>query len=335
MNSSKDKDTNLEDYYMSINNSNPMQKRRSTVFPGLELMGSIKRQTYVFPMMKNKTLDVLELKQQREREKILLRQKQGMWNLLIAGTQKDRELRNGGGQNSLMDNIKIILKIIYDKIIEYELSTVGCLLMVVFSTMSLLLYEVKILAIPGRYHKISFIINIFFIVYHFLDLIFRTVIIERFLASVYFLIDLVSTVCMIFDLTHFAYRVWTNILFNEEIEKKKVRSYSEDMLIEHILRFFQVVKLLRVIKIYKLTMRVIRKFAKEKRIKEICRTEEEKLQKKMKTTKENKENKDNKENNKDNPINKDNKDNNKIEININTNKENIKDNSNLKENKDS
>jgi class 3 adenylate cyclase len=165
------------------------------------------------------------------------------------------------------------------KILDYESSFTGIILIIIIGTISLLLYDLKHAAIPGKYDIVSFIIMFLLSLYHVFDLIFRNIYLEKSVGSSYFKLQVFSVISLIFDF-NLALFLLLRFIFNATINKKnKYLSSNNLQLIMYILNCLQVFKVLRFIKIYLMINKLFKEIEKKKKFEEVLEELKKKSQK--------------------------------------------------------
>ena len=165
------------------------------------------------------------------------------------------------------------------KILDFESSFTGIILIIIIGTISLLLYDLKHAAIPGKYDIVSIIIMFLLSLYHVFDLIFRNIYFEKSVGSSYFKLQVFSVISLIFDF-NLAIFLLLRFIFNKTINKRnKYLSSNNLQLIMYILNCLQVFKVLRFIKIYLMINKLFKEIEKKKKFEEVVEELKKKSQK--------------------------------------------------------
>ena len=100
---------------------------------------------------------------------------------------------------------------------------------------------------------------------YIIDLIYRYIIIENLILSLFFWFDILSWIIMLFDFDDISYPFMQKILYPNK--KNDIYSFKEQSYIELLLSFLQILKLTRVVKIYK----ILTDIRKEKELRDIVK----------------------------------------------------------------
>ena len=199
------------------------------------------------------------------------RRRQGLWFRNLPG--KDEEKDKNLSEDNKDDNSEVeeknkssescINKII-NKLKKYEASEIGCIVMLIVIGVSLCFYDIKLLLMSRKYRNVYLIIYAIFIFYYFFDLIFRMIVLDKLYKTLYFWIDLISWITMIFDIDTIGYDLIEKILYKKSHDK--YLSYVRQTKIEVVMNIIQIVRLLRVVKFYKLFVILLDENEKKKHI---------------------------------------------------------------------
>ena len=146
---------------------------------------------------------------------------------------------------------KSCCKKIKEKIKYFEISLTGLIFMIIINFLTLIFYDIKCLFFPSKYKifYISFYIILMFI--YLFDFIF-TMLIKEQKKTIYFWLDLISCITMVFDIDDISYPIIQYVLYNEDSKNNKKLNYSKQFYVEMIIKSIHILKLLRILKIYKL-----------------------------------------------------------------------------------
>ncbi len=170
----------------------------------------------------------------------------------------------------------------YNVLSEFIYSQIGCFIMLFIVFFILCYYDLKMIFFSNKYKYFYNGCYIIFNTYSAVDFVIRTIIIENLIKSLYFWIDLLSLVIIIFDFDSISYPLLNKIL-NHNPNTKYI-SYHDQARIEILLNVFQIVKLFRVVKFYKLFVDLIKEKEKKNNIIKIL----EKINEKKNRTNKNK-----------------------------------------------
>ena len=155
----------------------------------------------------------------------------------------------------------------YNVLSEFIYSQIGCFIMLFIVFFILCYYDLKMIFFSNKYKYFYNGCYIIFNTYSAVDFVIRTIIIENLIKSLYFWIDLLSLVIIIFDFDSISYPLLNKILNHHS--KTKYISYQDQGRIEILLNVFQIVKLFRVVKFYKLFVDLIKEKEKKNNIMKI------------------------------------------------------------------
>jgi hypothetical protein len=219
------------------------------------------------------------------------KRRQGLWLNKINLMQKENEKEETPSpiiQEEIKEEVKVKRK--RDKIIkaynfltEFVSSQIGCFIMLIIILFILCYYDLKMIVFSNKYKYLYYGCYVIFLFYSSIDFVIRTIIIENLIKSLYFWIDLLSLVIIIFDFDSLSYPLLHKIL-NCHHPKSKYISYHDQGRIEILLNVFQIVKLFRVVKFYKLFVDLIKEKEKKSNIMKIL----EKINEKKNKTNKNK-----------------------------------------------
>ena len=219
------------------------------------------------------------------------KRRQGLWLNKINLMQKENEKEETPSpiiQEEIKEEVKVKRK--RDKIIkaynfltEFVSSQIGCFIMLIIILFILCYYDLKMIVFSNKYKYLYNGCYVIFLIYSSIDFVIRTIIIENLIKSLYFWIDLLSLVIIIFDFDSLSYPLLHKIL-NYHHPKSKYISYHDQGRIEILLNVFQIVKLFRVVKFYKLFVDLIKEKEKKSNIMKIL----EKINEKKNKTNKNK-----------------------------------------------
>ena len=199
------------------------------------------------------------------------KRRQGLWFRNLPGKDDDKKEKNlseiKDDNIDEEENIKIeenyFIKFI-NILKNYEASEIGCIVMLIVIGVSLCFYDIKLLLIPRKYRNIYCIIYYIFIFYYFFDFVFRMILLDKLYKTLYFWIDLISWVSMIFEIDSIGYDLIEKIMYKKSNDK--YLSYIRQTRIEIVMNIIQIVGLLRVVKFYKLFVILLEENEKKKHI---------------------------------------------------------------------
>ena len=199
------------------------------------------------------------------------KRRQGLWFRNLPGKDDDKKEKNlseiKDDNTNEEDNVKIeenyFIKFI-NILKNYEASEIGCIVMLIVIGVSLCFYDIKLLLIPRKYRNIYCIIYYIFILYYFFDFVFRMILLDKLYKTLYFWIDLISWVSMIFEIDSIGYDLIEKIMYKKSNDK--YLSYIRQTRIEIVMNIIQIVGLLRVVKFYKLFVILLEENEKKKHI---------------------------------------------------------------------
>ena len=174
------------------------------------------------------------------------------------GEDKDKE------QNDL-PKINPILQ----KILDFENSQIGIILIIVITIIGLLFYDLKHAAIPGKYDIICMGIIFVLTLYHIFDLIFRNIYLEKSVGTLHFKLQMLSVISLVFDFNLALFLLIRLVLFKTNNKDNKYLSSFNIQLIIYIFNFLQVFKYLRFLKIYFMINKLVKLIEKKKKFNEV------------------------------------------------------------------
>ena len=213
-----------------------------------------------------------------------MKRRQGIYNLYPISKkqeQKDekKEINKENDQKEKEENEEKKINPIVQNILDFENSFIGIILIIIIGIISLLFYDIKNCAIPGKYDIISIAICLLLTLYHIFDLIFRNIIFEKSIGSFYFKLQMFSAISLIFDF-NLALFLFFRIIFLKTINRKnKYLSSTSFKIIIYIINFLQVFKFLRFIKIYLMINKLFKEIEKKNKFKEVVEELKKKSQK--------------------------------------------------------
>ena len=175
---------------------------------------------------------------------------------------------------------KSLIKRIFKLLKKFETSIQGYIFIIIIIFISIIFNDIKELFISAKYKLIYSIINLLLMFIYIIDLIYRYIIIENLILSLFFWFDILSWIIMLFDFDDISYPFMQKILYPHK--KNDIYSFKEQSYIELLLSFLQIMKLTRVVKIYK----ILTDIRKEKELRDIVKKKlESKRNKEIKISK--------------------------------------------------
>ena len=174
--------------------------------------------------------------------------------------------QNLNNNNNIEPEKKIgLIKKIFNLLKKFETSFQGYIFIIVIIFISIIINDLKELFISAKYKLIFSIINLLIMLIYIIDLIYRYIIIENLIFSLFFWFDILSWVTMLFDFDNISYPFIQKLLYPNK--KNDIISFKEQMYIELFINLLQIIKLTRVVKIYK----ILTDIRKEKELRTIVK----------------------------------------------------------------
>ena len=167
---------------------------------------------------------------------------------------------------------------IIQKIINFENSFVGYVIIILIGTIGLLAYDFKN-SIPNRNEMVYLIILGVLTLYHIFDFVFRNIFSEKSVGTFYFKLQTFSVITLIFDFGMPIFILF-RFIFLKTINKEKEYLYWRNQeIILYILGFLQSFKYIRFIKVYLMINKLAREIEKKQKYKEAIIESKKKAQK--------------------------------------------------------
>ena len=147
---------------------------------------------------------------------------------------------------------KSCCKIIKEKINYFINSLTGLIFMIIIIFLTIIYYDIKCLFFPPSYKLYYINFYILLMIIYLFDFFFRNFIIKEQKKLMYFWLDLISILTMVFDIDDFSYPFIQYILYNNDSKNNKKLNYSKQFYVELVIKSIHILKLLRILKIYKL-----------------------------------------------------------------------------------
>ena len=215
-----------------------------------------------------------------------MKRRQGIYNIYpISKKQEHKDSRKESKKETEQkekeeNDVKKVNPII-QIILDFENSFTGIILIIIIGTISLLFYDIKNCAIPGKYDMINIGILILLTLYHIFDFVFRHIFLEKSVGSFYFKLQIFSVISLVFDFNLALFLFLRLIFLNTNNKKNEYLSSRNLQLIMYIFDFLQVFKFFRFIKIYLMINKLFKEIEKKQKFKEVV----EELKKKSQKTK--------------------------------------------------
>ena len=158
---------------------------------------------------------------------------------------------------------------ILQKVLDFESSQIGIILIIIITIIGLLFYDVKNALIPGKYDLYCMAIIFVLTLYHIFDLIFRNIYLEKSVGTLHFKLQLFSVISLIFDFNLALFLLIRFVLFKTNNKDNKYLSSYNSKLLMYIFNFVQVFKYLRFLKIYFMINKLVKLIEKKKKFNEI------------------------------------------------------------------
>ena len=167
---------------------------------------------------------------------------------------------------------------IVQKIINFENSFVGYIIIIILGIVGLLAYDFKN-SIPNRNEQVYLIILGILTLCHIFDFVFRNIFSEKSVGTFYFKLQTFSVITFIFDFGMPIFLLF-RFIFLKTINKDNKYLYSTNQeIIMYILGFLQSFKYIRFIKVYLMINKLAREIEKKQKYKEAIIETKKKAQK--------------------------------------------------------
>ena len=203
-----------------------------------------------------------------------MKRRQGMYNIYPISKKDENkdEKKDSNKEKDEKDKEEIdIPKInpILQKILDFESSQIGIILIIIIAIIGLLFYDFKHSAIPGKCDIICMGILFALTLYHIFDLIFRNIYFEKSVGTLHFKLQMLSVISLVFDFNLALFLLIRLVLFKTNNKNNKYLSSFNTQLIMYIFNFLQVFKYLRFLKIYFMINKLVKLIEKKKKFNEI------------------------------------------------------------------
>ena len=203
-----------------------------------------------------------------------MKRRQGMYNIYPISKKDENkdEKKDSNKEKDEKDKEEIdVPKInpILQKILDFESSQLGIILIIIIAIIGLLFYDFKHSAIPGKYDIICMGILFALTLYHIFDLIFRNIYFEKSVGTLHFKLQMLSVISLVFDFNLALFLLIRLVLFKTNNKNNKYLSSFNTQLIMYIFNFLQVFKYLRFLKIYFMINKLVKLIEKKKKFNEI------------------------------------------------------------------
>ena len=156
---------------------------------------------------------------------------------------------------------------IIQKIMDFENHFVGIIIIILIGIFGLLIYDLKNI-ISDRNEIVYLIILSILTLYHIFDYVFRNIFLEKSVGSLYFKLQTISVISLIFDFGMPIF-ILLRFIFRKTINKdNKYLSSTNLQIILYILSVVQSFKYIRFIKVYLMINKLLKKFEKGRKYKE-------------------------------------------------------------------
>jgi hypothetical protein len=211
-----------------------------------------------------------------------MKRRQGIYNIYSISKKNENKdsKKESSKEQEEKEKEENVIKIspIMQNILNFESSFTGIILMIVIGSLSLIFYDLKSAAIPGKYDIICITITFFLSLYHIFDLVFRNIYFEKSVGSFYFKVQVVAVISLVFDFNLALFLLLKFIISLINKKNKYLSSYNLQ-LIMYIFHFFQVFKYLRFIKTYLMINKLLKEIEKKQKFNEIIEELKKKTQK--------------------------------------------------------
>ena len=203
-----------------------------------------------------------------------MKRRQGMYNIYPISKKDENkdEKKDSNKEKDEKDKEEIdVPKInpILQKILDFESSQLGIILIIIIAIIGLLFYDFKHSAIPGKCDIICMGILFALTLYHIFDLIFRNIYFEKSVGTLHFKLQMLSVISLVFDFNLALFLLIRLVLFKTNNKNNKYLSSFNTQLIMYIFNFLQVFKYLRFLKIYFMINKLVKLIEKKKKFNEI------------------------------------------------------------------
>lgn len=213
-----------------------------------------------------------------------LKRRQGIYNIYPISKKQEQQKdtkkdTNKEQEEKEKEENEVKINPILQNILNFESSFLGIIIIIVIGIISLLFYDIKNAAIPGKYDMISIAIIFLLSLYHIFDLIFRNIYFEKSVGSFYFKLQVFSVISLVFDF-NLAIFLLLKLIFSKTINKNNIYLSSNNLqLILYILNFLQVFRYLRFIKSYLMINKLFKEIEKKNKFNEVVEELKKKSQK--------------------------------------------------------
>ena len=155
------------------------------------------------------------------------------------------------------------------KILDFESSQIGIILIIIITIIGLLFYDVKHVLIPGKFDLICMAVILVLTLYHIFDLVFRNIYLEKSVGSLHFKLQVLSVISLVFDFNLAIFLLIRFIMFKTNNKDNKYLSSFNSKLLMYIFNFVQVFKYLRFLKIYFMVNKLLKELEKKRKFNEV------------------------------------------------------------------
>ena len=155
------------------------------------------------------------------------------------------------------------------KILDFESSQIGIIVIIIITIIGLLFYDVKNALVPGKFDLICMAIIFVLTLYHIFDLIFRNIYLEKSVGTLHFKLQFLSVISLIFDFNLALFLLIRFVLFKTNNKDNKYLSSYNSKLLMYIFNFVQVFKYLRFLKIHFMINKLLKELEKKRKFTEV------------------------------------------------------------------
>ena len=204
-----------------------------------------------------------------------MKRRPGMYNIYPINKKDEqnkdekKDLNKEGEDKEKEQNDIPKINPILQKVLDFESSQIGIILIIIITIIGLLFYDVKNALIPGKYDLYCMAIIFVLTLYHIFDLIFRNIYLEKSVGTLHFKLQLFSVISLIFDFNLALFLLIRFVLFKTNNKDNKYLSSYNSKLLMYIFNFVQVFKYLRFLKIYFMINKLLKELEKKRKFNEI------------------------------------------------------------------
>jgi len=204
-----------------------------------------------------------------------MKRRQGMYNIYPINKKDEQNKDDKKDLNKEVDdkdkeqNDLPKMNPILQKVLDFESSQIGIIVIIIITIIGLLFYDVKNALIPGKFDLICMAIIFVLTLYHIFDLIFRNIYLEKSVGTLHFKLQFLSVISLIFDFNLALFLLIRFVLFKTNNKDNKYLSSYNSKLLMYIFNFVQVFKYLRFLKIYFMINKLLKELEKKRKFNEV------------------------------------------------------------------